>query len=286
MPVVFSHLNYIYSIKTPMEFSALKDINLQIEDNSFTMIVGHTGSGKSTLVQQINALLIPTSGIVDVNGIVVDCNVKKLKNIKELRKGVGLVFQFPEYQLFEETVLKDVSFGPKNFGVDNKKATELAKEALNLVGIDESLFDKSPFELSGGQKRRVAIAGVITLKPKVLILDEPTAGLDPQGSREMMKLFTKIKEQGTTIIMITHDMDNVIRYGTDVVVLAKGELIKKCRPYELFLDQDSFNSLSIDEPLVIKMAKRLNQNGYHISLENVIDIDSLVQEIKKEKRYE
>lgn len=286
MPVVFSHLNYVYSPKTPMEFSALKDINLQIEDNSFTMVVGHTGSGKSTLVQQINALLVPISGNVDVNGIVVDSNVKKLKNIKELRKGVGLVFQFPEYQLFEETVLKDVSFGPKNFGVDNKKAIELAKEALNLVGIDESLFDKSPFELSGGQKRRVAIAGVITLKPKVLILDEPTAGLDPQGSREMMKLFTKIKEQGTTIIMITHDMDNVIRYGTDVVVLVKGEVIKKCRPFELFLDQDSFNRLSIDEPLVIKMAKRLNQNGYHIALENVKDIDSLAQEIKKEKRYE
>lgn len=286
MPIVFSHLNYVYSPKTPMEFSALKDINLQIEDDSFTMIVGHTGSGKSTLVQQINALLVPTSGSVDVNGIVVDSNVKKLKNIKELRKGVGLVFQFPEYQLFEETVLKDVSFGPKNFGVDNKKAIELAKEALNLVGIDESLFDKSPFELSGGQKRRVAIAGVITLKPKVLILDEPTAGLDPQGSREMMNLFTKIREQGTTIIMITHDMDNVIRYGTDVVVLVKGEVIKKCRPYELFLDQDSFNQLSIDEPLVIKMAKRLNQNGYHIALENVKDIDSLAQEIKREKQHE
>lgn len=286
MPIVFSHLNYVYSPKTPMEFSALKDINLQIEDDSFTMIIGHTGSGKSTLVQQINALLVPTSGSVDVNGIVVDSNVKKLKNIKELRKGVGLVFQFPEYQLFEETVLKDVSFGPKNFGVDNKKAIELAKEALNLVGIDESLFDKSPFELSGGQKRRVAIAGVITLKPKVLILDEPTAGLDPQGSREMMNLFTKIREQGTTIIMITHDMDNVIRYGTDVVVLVKGEVIKKCRPYELFLDQDSFNQLSIDEPLVIKMAKRLNQNGYHIALENVKDIDSLAQEIKREKQHE
>lgn len=286
MPIVFSHLNYVYSPKTPMEFSALKDINLQIEDDSFTMIVGHTGSGKSTLVQQINALLVPTSGSVDVNGIVVDSNVKKLKNIKELRKGVGLVFQFPEYQLFEETVLKDVSFGPKNFGVDNKKAIELAKEALNLVGIDESLFDKSPFELSGGQKRRVAIAGVITLKPKVLILDEPTAGLDPQGSREMMNLFTKIREQGTTIIMITHDMDNVIRYGTDAVVLVKGEVIKKCRPYELFLDQDSFNQLSIDEPLVIKMAKRLNQNGYHIALENVKDIDSLAQEIKREKQHE
>ena len=187
-----------------MESGALKDINLTIKDRSFTMLVGHTGSGKSTLVQQINALLIPSEGQVDVNGIVVDKNVKKMKNIKELRKGVGLVFQFPEYQLFEETVLKDVSFGPKNFGVKKDEAEKLAKEALSLVGIDESLFDKSPFELSGGQKRRVAIAGVITLNPKILVLDEPTAGLDPQGSREMMRLFEKIHRRETTIVMITH----------------------------------------------------------------------------------
>ena len=286
MPITFSHLNYVYSPKTPLEYGALKDINLEIKDNSFTMLVGHTGSGKSTLAQQINALLTPTSGEVNVNGIIVDKNVKKLKNIKELRKGVGLVFQFPEYQLFEETVLKDVSFGPKNFGVSNEEAITLAKEALNLVGISEDLFEKSPFELSGGQKRRVAIAGIITLKPKVLILDEPTAGLDPQGSREMMKLFSKIHESGTTIIMITHDMDNVIRYASDVVVLSKGEVIKTCKPYELFLDENVFSKLSIEEPLVITMAKRLNQNGYHIALEEVRDIASLAFQIQKEKKHE
>lgn len=284
MSIVFSHLNYIYSPKTPMEYGALKDINLEIEDGSFTMIVGHTGSGKSTLVQQLNALLVPTSGNVNVNGIIVDSNVKKLKNIKELRKGVGLVFQFPEYQLFEETVLKDVSFGPKNFGVKNDEAISLAKDALSLVGIDESLFDRSPFELSGGQKRRVAIAGIITLRPKVLILDEPTAGLDPQGSREMMNLFSKIHKNGTTIIMITHDMDNVIRYAGDVVVLSQGEVIKHTKPYQIFNDEDSYKKLSIEEPLVIKMAKKLNENGYHIDLENVKDIDTLVEQIKKERK--
>lgn len=285
MPIVFSHLNYVYSPKTPLEYGALKDINLNIKDQSFTMIVGHTGSGKSTLVQQINALLTPTSGEVDVNGIKVDNNVKKLKNIKELRKGVGLVFQFPEYQLFEETVLKDVAFGPKNFDVKEEEANRLAKEALKLVGINESLFDKSPFELSGGQKRRVAIAGIITLNPKVLILDEPTAGLDPQGSREMMDLFKKIHQMGTTIIMITHDMDNVIRYGSDVVVMAKGEVIKECKPHELFVDEHVFSRLSIEEPLVIKTAKALNKSKkYHIDLSKVRDIDSLVEQIAKENK--
>ena len=286
MPITFKHLNYTYSPNTPVSFSALKDINLEIKDGSFTMLIGHTGSGKSTLAQQINALLIPSSGEVDVNGIIVNNNVKKLKNIKELRKGVGLVFQFPEYQLFEETVLKDVAFGPKNFDVSNEESEKLAKEALTLVGIDESYYDKSPFELSGGQKRRVAIAGIITLKPKVLILDEPTAGLDPQGSREMMKLFSKIHEMGTTIIMITHDMDNVIRYGSDVVVLAHGEVIKVTKPYELFLDEHIFKSLSIEEPLVITMAKELNKKGYHIALEEVKDIDTLVAQIVKEKAHE
>lgn len=284
MSIVFSHLNYIYSPNTPLEHYALKDVNLEIKDNSFIMIVGHTGSGKSTLVQQINALFIPTSGQVNVNGIIVDSKAKKLKNIKELRKGVGLVFQFPEYQLFEETVLKDVSFGPKNFGIKDDEAIKLAKEALELVGIDESYFEKSPFELSGGQKRRVAIAGIITLKPKVLILDEPTAGLDPHGSREMMKLFKKLHENGTTIIMITHDMDNVIKYGTDVVVLSQGEVIKQTKPYDLFSDEDIFSKLSIEEPLVITMAKKLSKK-YKIDLSEVKDIDSLVLQIVKEKNH-
>ena len=286
MSIIFSHLNYVYSSNTPLAFSALKDINLEIKDGSFTMIVGHTGSGKSTLVQQINALLTPTSGSVNVNGIEVNKEVKKLKNIKELRKTVGLVFQFPEYQLFEETILKDVSFGPKNFNYSDEESEKLAREALTLVGIDESLFDKSPFELSGGQKRRVAIAGIITLKPQVLILDEPTAGLDPQGSRDMMELFKKIHQMGTTIIMITHDMDNVIRYASDVLVMVKGEVVKACKPYELFMDEHVFSRLSIEEPLVIKTAKELNKTKkYHIPLDKVKDITSLVELIAKETNY-
>lgn len=297
MPVIFNHLNFVYSPNSPLVVSALKDINLTIKDNSFTCLIGHTGSGKSTLVQQINALLIPTSGEVDVNGIIVTnkSNKKQLKkrykkekknikgtfNIKELRKGVGLVFQFPEYQLFEETVLKDVSFGPKNFSYSNEEAIKLAKEALELVGIDESLYERNPFELSGGQRRRVAIAGIITLKPKILILDEPTAGLDPQGSKEMMDLFKKLHQSGITIIMVTHDMDNVIQYGSDVVVLSKGQVIKECKPYELFLDKEVLSELSIEEPKVISFAKELNSRGYSIDISNVKNVETLVEEIKK-----
>ena len=297
MPVVFSHLNFLYSPNSPLQVAALKDINLTIKDNSFTCVIGHTGSGKSTLVQQINGLLLPNSGEVNVNGLIVTSkenqkNIKKgfkkqkrdikdVLNIKELRKGVGLVFQFPEYQLFEETVLKDVSFGPKNFAYSNEEAEEMAKEALELVGISKDLYERNPFELSGGQRRRVAIAGIITLKPKILILDEPTAGLDPQGSKEMMDLFLKLHSLGTTIIMVTHDMDNVIKYGTDVVVLSKGEVIKECKPYELFLDKNVLSNLSIEEPKVISFAKELNEKGYHIDLANVKDVESLVEEISK-----
>lgn len=296
MPIKFSHLNYIYSKDTPMEAVAIKDIDLEIKDGSFTCVIGHTGSGKSTLVQHINALLLPTSGEVDVNGIKVlnkkakkaylktlSKEERKAQNIKELRKNVGLVFQFPEYQLFEETVLKDVCFGPKNFGVKEDEAIKVGKESLKMVGIDESLFNKSPFELSGGQRRRVAIAGIIALKPKVLILDEPTAGLDPQGSQEMMELFKLIHEQGTTIVMVTHDMDIVIKYASDVVVMKKGKIIKECKPYELFLDENMVQDLSVEEPKPISFAKELIRGGLKIDLSKIKDVDSLVVEIKEKR---
>lgn len=300
MPIKFSHLNYVYSKDTPLETAALHDINLDIIDGSFVCLVGHTGSGKSTLIQHINALLTPTSGSVDVNGIKVmnkkdkkgflkslSKEERKHQNIKEIRKNVGLVFQFPEYQLFEETVLKDVSFGPKNFGFSDEEAIKKAKESLKLVGIDESLYDKSPFELSGGQRRRVAIAGIISLNPDILILDEPTAGLDPQGSNEMMELFNILYKNGTTIIMVTHDMDIVIKYATDVIVLKKGEIILECKPHSLFLNDEILKELCVEEPKPISFAKDLIKNGMKIDLENVKDTDTLIEEICKARvKYE
>lgn len=292
MPIRFSHLNYIYSKDTPLETAALHDINLNIIDHSFTCFVGHTGSGKSTLIQHINALLTPFSGEVDVNGIKVlnkkdkkkylksiSREDRKKQSIKELRKNVGLVFQFPEYQLFEETVLKDVSFGPKNFGMKDEDAINKAKEALELVGLDESFYEKSPFELSGGQRRRVAIAGIIALNPDILILDEPTAGLDPQGTNEIMELFNKLFVKGTTIVMVTHDMDIVIKYASDVVVLKEGKIILECKPFELFLNNEIVNELCIVEPKPIAFAKNLINNGMNINLEKIKDTESLINEI-------
>lgn len=281
MPIKFEQVFFTYQEKSPLEYQAIKNINLEINDGDFIALVGHTGSGKSTLIQQINALLRPTSGRVIAGDFVVDSKSKKVKNLKNLKKYAGLVFQFPEYQLFEETVLKDVAYGPKNFGEDEKSAFEKAKKALNLVGIDTSLYDKSPFELSGGQKRRVAIAGIISLNPQILVLDEPTAGLDPQGEKEMMDLFYKIHKSGTTIVMVTHNMDNVLKYANRVVVMSNGEIVRDTIPSELFKDNDLYKKYNIDEPLVIKFAKELIEKGMKINLNVIKDEYSLVKEIRR-----
>ena len=213
MPIKFEKVSHIYSEGTPFRYVALEDVDLEFREGAFTAVIGRTGSGKSTLVQHLNALLLPTSGTV----IVDDWELKAgqdAKGLKKLRKKVGLVFQFPEYQLFEETVLKDVSFGPKNFGVSVKEAEEKASNALRMVGLEKEYEQRSPLELSGGQKRRVAIAGILAMDPDILVLDEPTAGLDPQGALEMMRLFRDLnKIHGTTIIMVTHDMEQAA--GTD-----------------------------------------------------------------------
>ena len=280
MPISFTNVFYTYSPKSPLAFAALKDINVTIEDHSFTALIGQTGSGKSTLVQHINGLLRQSEGTVDVNGFILEAG-KKNKKIKELRKNVGLVFQFPEYQLFEETVLKDVMFGPKNFGVNEKEAREAAIDALSKVYIDKSLWDKSPFELSGGQRRRVAIAGIIALHPQVLILDEPTAGLDPQGAKEIMDLFKMIHSSGTTVIMVTHDMNNVLEYCSNVIVMKDGRAVKVSTPIELFKDDETIASIGLEEPMVISFAKKLIKKGINISLDEVKNEASLALLIKK-----
>jgi energy-coupling factor transport system ATP-binding protein len=223
MPIIFDNVFHTYSLKTPFEHKALSQINFHLIEGSFTAIIGHTGSGKSTLIQHMNALLLPTMGVISVNGMTITSK-KTPKKVKEIRQFAGVVFQFPEYQLFEETVEQDVMFGPINFGTSKEEAKQLAHQVLKEVGLDESFFSRSPFELSGGERRRVAIAGILAFQPKVLILDEPTAGLDPEGTKMMMDLFKKLNQQGMTIVLVTHDMDLMYAYANQVCVLQDGKI--------------------------------------------------------------
>jgi energy-coupling factor transport system ATP-binding protein len=302
MNIEFKHVSFTYAPGTPFSFEALKDVSFRLKDHVFMALIGETGSGKSTLVQHINGLLTPTEGEVSIGNFMIKTvrgkrhlinlnnlsDPKKLKKrkqfeIKELRKYSGLVFQFPEYQLFEETVLKDVEFGPRNFGCSEEEAEKRAKMALELVGIKGSYFEKSPFELSGGEKRRVAIAGIIASEPQVLVLDEPTAGLDPQGEKEMMALFRKIYEAGTSVVLVTHNMDIVLSYVDEVCVMSHGQLIRDTTPLELFQDLAFLKDSAIEPPLVFKTAEDLILKGMKIDLKQVKDISSLAREIKKAK---
>ncbi len=282
MPIEFKNVSHTYYPGTPFEYQALRGIDLVIKDQSFTAIVGHTGSGKSTLVQHINALLKPDSGEVRVNDYVIN-HKSKIKNIKSLRKLAGMVFQFPEYQLFEETIFKDIAFGPKNFGLEGKELEERVLKAIKLVGLDETYLEKSPFDISGGQKRRVAIASILAMQPELLILDEPTAGLDPQGAKEMMNLFAEIHRQGKTIIMISHEMDYVLEYCDEVVVLKKGLVAAQDKPINIFSKAELLKGLHITPPAIIDFANRLIANKLPIDIKKVFDIESLISEIVRVK---
>ena len=281
MSIKFENVSFTYQLNSPFACAAVKNINLEINDNEFVSIIGHTGSGKSTLAQLMNSLLRPDEGVIIVGDFVVDSKQKKTKGLKDLKKYAGMVFQFPEYQLFEETVLKDVAFGPKNFGDSDQVANEKAKKALELVGIDSSLYEKSPFELSGGQKRRVAMAGIIALEPKILILDEPTAGLDPKGEKEVMELFKKIHQNGTTIIMISHNMDNVLEYSSRAIVMSNGNIVFDGKPVELFKLDNLTETYNIASPKVFAFAQDLIKAGYKLNLENIHNISTLVNEIRR-----
>jgi len=283
MPIKFHDVSYTYSPKTPFQFEALSHVNLEIKDGPFTAIVGHTGSGKSTLIQHINALLLPTEGYIEIDDMKIVAK-EKVKHIKAYRKHAGLVFQFPEYQLFEETVEKDVAFGPRNFGLDEKTSLEKAHQALQAVGIDESLFKRSPFELSGGQRRRVAIAGIIAMEPKVLVLDEPTAGLDPRGAHEMMELFNNVHAMGTTIVLVTHDMNIVLRYASDVIVMKEGTIVKITDPLSLF--EGDYEDYNLEIPYLYHFAKLLRTGGYQFDMKGIRTIEDLIKIIKAGKRHE
>lgn len=260
MGIALENVSFTYQEGTPLASTALSDVSLTIEDGSYTALIGHTGSGKSTILQLLNGLLVPSQGSVRVFDTLIT-STSKNKDIRQIRKQVGLVFQFAENQIFEETVLKDVAFGPQNFGVSEEDAEQIAREKLALVGIDESLFNRSPFELSGGQMRRVAIAGILAMKPAILVLDEPTAGLDPLGRKELMNLFKKLHQSGMTIVLVTHLMDDVAEYANQVYVMEKGCLVKSGKPSDVFQDVVFMEEVQLGVPKITAFCKRLADRG-------------------------
>ena len=260
MGIALENVSFTYQEGTPLASTALSDVSLTIEDGSYTALIGHTGSGKSTILQLLNGLLVPSQGSVRVFDTLIT-STSKNKDIRQIRKQVGLVFQFAENQIFEETVLKDVAFGPQNFGVSEEEAEKIAREKLALVGIDESLFDRSPFELSGGQMRRVAIAGILAMEPDILVLDEPTAGLDPLGRKELMNLFKKLHQSGMTIVLVTHLMDDVAEYANQVYVMEKGRLVKGGKPSDVFQDVVFMKEVQLGVPKITAFCKRLADRG-------------------------
>lgn len=280
MAIIFKALSYIYDKGMPYAFCALKDINLNIPKGKVTAIIGQTGSGKSTLVEHLNALLIPTSGSLEIDDFLIVPG--KNKGLKALRKKVGLVFQFSEYQLFEETILTDVAFGPKNYGINEEEAKSRAKEALKMVGIDESYYDCSPFDLSGGQKRRVAIAGILSLRPDIMVLDEPTAGLDPKGSKEMIDLFLDLnKKTNITIILVTHDNEIVYSYTDNTILLKDGRVKYSGDTLMLFNDPLKIKEFDILEPKILSLKNALNKKGFKIPL-NIRTIEEITKYLSKE----
>ncbi|MBY5034075.1 energy-coupling factor transporter ATPase [Streptococcus gallolyticus] len=261
MGIHLQQVSYTYQLGTPFEGRALFGVDLEIKDGSYTALIGHTGSGKSTILQLLNGLNVPTSGSVVIDETVITADSVN-KDIKQVRKKVGLVFQFAESQVFDETVLKDVSFGPQNFGVSKEEAEAIAREKLALVGISEELFERSPFELSGGQMRRVAIAGILAMEPSVLVLDEPTAGLDPAGRKELMSIFKHLHEQGMTIVLVTHLMDDVANFADYVYVMEKGKKILSGQPSEVFQQVDFLESIQLGVPKITKFAANLERRGF------------------------
>ena len=280
--IKFENVSFIYSKNTPFKHEALHDVSLEIKDKSFTCLVGKTGCGKSTLIQHLNGLLIPEEGKVIIDEFVVSKKRKeRTRKLQPLRKHVGVVFQFSEYQLFEESVEKDVAFGPMNFGIKKDEAYKIAHEALKTVGIKEEYFKKSPFDLSGGEKRRVSIAGILALKPDILVLDEPTAGLDPIGAKEMLSLFKSLNEQGVTIILVTHDMNLVLNHSDNVVVINDGHIAFSGTPSDLFAQDVS--KYSIEVPELYKFCLLLKSKGVNLDITKVRTIDDLMSQLRRMK---
>ena len=277
MSIKVEHITHIYDKNQPTEQVALEDISFNCDDGSFVAIIGHTGSGKSTLLQHLNGLLKPESGHIFIGDI--DITAPDVKMV-DIRKRIGLVFQYPEYQLFEETVAKDVAFGPKNLGLDEEEIQSRVREAIELVGLDyDSVAERSPFELSGGQKRRAAIAGVIAMRPEVLILDEPTAGLDPKSHRDVLDMIETVHNKtGNITILVSHNMTDVARLADRIIVIDSGRMIMEGTPKEVFGQSDILKQAGLDLPPVTEFTEELRSRGFDIS-ETILDADNAVEEI-------
>lgn len=279
MAIKVNNLIHVYGEGTPYRTLALDDVSFEIMDGETIGIIGHTGSGKSTLIQHLNGLLKPKSGEILIDGLNI---TKKEIKMTEIRKRVGLVFQYPEYQLFEETVEKDVAFGPKNLGLEAEEVNERVKEAIHLVGLEyEAIKDKSPFELSGGQKRRVAIAGVIAMKPKLLILDEPTAGLDPKAHKEILTMIKNIKkEQGSTVIFISHNMTDIANFSDRIMVMDKGKLIMEGTPKTVFSHGALIKEIGLELPPIMLVVEAINKKGFDID-PDIMTMEGLEEAVYK-----
>ena len=284
MDITFKNVTYIYQKNSPFEHKALENLSFHIPSGTFVAIIGHTGSGKSTLIQHLNGLTVPSEGEVHIGDFKLT-NDEKPKNMKELRSKVGVVFQYPEHQLFEETIAKDIAFGPQNFGVSEEEIERRTKEALRQVRLSEELLERSPFDLSGGQKRRVAIAGVLAIQPEVLVLDEPTAGLDPRGQKEIMDMFYNLhREAGLTTILVTHSMDDALKYADQILILNKGTKFMEGPPIDVFRQKEALQSVQLDVPEVVqfltsfeeKMGKPIN-----FSNQSIDEIATSISEIVK-----
>lgn len=277
MPIKIENLTHIYMPGTPFEKKALDNINIDIQDGEFVALIGHTGSGKSTLIQHINGLLKPTTGKIIIDGTDITLKTSKLADI---RKKVGLVFQYPEYQIFEETVEKDIAYGPTNLKLDKEEIKVRVKRAMKMVGLDYETFGKkSPFEISGGQKRRVAIAGVVAMEPKVLILDEPTAGLDPKGRDDILNQIVMFqKEYNMTIILVSHSMEDVAKVAGRILVMNNAKCILDGSPKRIFREIDTLESIGLAVPQITYLARELRKKGFDIS-EDIFTVDQAKKEI-------
>lgn len=281
MDISLQQVEYRYQVNSPFEHLAIQDVSIDIPTGTYLAIIGHTGSGKSTVLQHLNAILRPTKGRVIIGDRAITSE-KKQKNLKEIRKRVGIVFQFPEHQLFEETVEKDICFGPMNFGVSEENAKKRAREAILQVGLSEDILAKSPFDLSGGQMRRVAIAGVLAMEPDVLVLDEPTAGLDPRGRREIMEMFYRLhKERNLSTVLVTHSMEDASLYADKIVIMHKGRVYKEGTPREIFHSPEGLLDLGLDVPEVVRFQHKLEE-AFQTKLDQTcITIDELTEAVKQ-----